>query len=300
MGASGGNPVQRGVVELLRGALAFAFIGANSVLWSTLIFCLGLLRPFVPKSRRVPVGTAMMRALEGWVVSAKWMMRVLRVTRIEESADPSREHAMDRLRPDGWYVVVSNHQTWADILVLVSALHGRIPQFKFFTKRELIWVPFIGLAMWFLEFPYVHRYSRDQLRADPTLRGHDRQATLKACESFRVRPTTALIFLEGTRFTPAKRDAQESPYRRLLTPKVGGLSIVLEKLADRLDTVVDVTIRYPGGAPGFWDFCCGRCPKVDIHVRALPAPSGEAGSVRAWVDDLWREKDERLTASHAP
>lgn len=280
------------MVEAIRGTLAFAFIAASSVFWCTLIFCLGLIRPFFPKGRRIPLGTAMVRAMAGWVACAAWLLRALRITRLHETTN--EEHRV--LRPDAWYLVVSNHQTWADILVLVVALYGRIPQFKFFTKRELIWVPFIGPAMYFLEFPYVRRYSRDQLAADPSLREHDRQATLDACVGFRQRPTSILVFLEGTRFTEAKRDAQGSPYRSLLNPRTGGFGMVLENMADRLDAVVDVTIRYQGGAPAFWDFLCGRSPAVEIDIRTLPLPPVDRDEVNAWVNRLWEEKDARLAS----
>ena len=280
------------MVEPIRGSLAFAFIAASSVFWCTLIFCLGLVRPFFPKERRIPLGTAMMRAMAGWVRCAGWMLRVLHVTRIHETNN--EQSAPPSLRPDGWYLVVSNHQTWADILVLVVTLYGRIPQFKFFTKRELIWVPFIGPAMWFLEFPYVRRYSREQLEANPALRELDRRATLDACVGFGQRPTSVLVFLEGTRFTPAKRDAQGSPYRSLLKPRAGGFGMVLENMADRLEAVVDVTIRYPGGAPPFWDFLCGRSPDVEIDIRALALPPVDRDAVNAWVNRLWEEKDARL------
>ncbi|MCY3621235.1 MAG: acetyltransferase [Gammaproteobacteria bacterium] len=270
--------------------MAFAFIAASSVFWCTLIFCLGLVRPFFPAERRIPLGTAMVRSMAGWVVCAAWLLRVLRITRIHETN--SEEYRA--LLPDAWYLVVSNHQTWADILVLVVTLYGRIPQFKFFTKRELVWVPFIGPAMWFLEFPYVRRYSREQLEANPTLRERDRQATLDACVGFRQRPTSVLVFVEGTRFTEAKRDAQGSPYRSLLNPRTGGFTMVLENMADRLEAVVDVTIRYPGGAPPFWDFLCGRSPDVEIDIRTLPLPPVDRDAVNAWVNRLWEEKDARL------
>lgn len=284
------------MVEPIRGTLAFAFIALSSVFWCTLIFCLGLIRPLFPKQRRIAVGTRMVRAMAGWVVCAGWMLRALRITRIHET---SNEATADRtLRPDAWYIVVSNHQTWADILVLVVTLYGRIPQFKFFTKRELIWVPFIGPAMWFLEFPYVRRYSREQLAANPALREHDRQATLKACTGFGQRPTSVLVFLEGTRFTSAKRDAQGSPYRSLLNPRTGGFATVIENMADRLEAVVDVTIRYPGGAPPFWDFLCGRSPDVEIDIRALSLPSANRDAANAWVNRQWAEKDARLSRNN--
>ena len=310
------------MVEPIRGTLALAFIIVNSVFWCTLIFCLGLVRPLVPKGRRIAVGTAMMDAMGGWVACTAWLVRALCITRIRETNNGTSADVS--LRPDAWYLVVSNHQTWADILVLVMTLHGRIPQFKFITKRELIWLPFIGQAMWFLEFPYVRRFSRAQLAANPALRERDREAMQKACVGFRDRPTSILIFLEGTRFTPEKRDARGSRYRSLLNPRAGGFGIVLENLADRLEAVVDATIRYSGdrysgdrysgdrysgdrysgdrysgGAPGFWDFLCGRCPEVEIDIRALTPPPANPDAVNAWVNRLWDEKDARLTTGTA-
>jgi 1-acyl-sn-glycerol-3-phosphate acyltransferase len=37
--------------------------------------------------------------------------------------------------------VVSNHQSWVDIPALVQAFNRKTPYFKFFLKKELIWVP---------------------------------------------------------------------------------------------------------------------------------------------------------------
>ncbi|HCH76877.1 MAG TPA: acyltransferase, partial [Pseudomonas sp.] len=68
---------------------------------------------------------------------------------------------MDLVRPIRWdvqgldqvdmhhsYLVTSNHQSWADILVLQYQLNRRMPFLKFFLKQELIWVPVIGLCWW--------------------------------------------------------------------------------------------------------------------------------------------------------
>ena len=105
-----------------------------------------------------------------------------------------------------------------------------------------------------------------------------------------------LIFLEGTRFTSAKRDIQQSPYRRLLRPKAGGVRMVLEALGEQLDAVVDVTITYEGSPPDFWDFLCGRCPAVQLRARTVRPPDADADAVRVWADALWQDKDRRLTA----
>lgn len=284
------------VAETLRGTAAIAFLVLNTVLWCVPIYGLGALRPLLKRRGRVFFGDAMLRALNAWVGCARRALAALRVVRIDSDfSDGSR--GASRWRPDGWFLIVSNHQSWADILVLVIALYGRLPPFKFFTKRQLVWVPLLGLALWLLDYPLVRRYGRRRLAENPALAAHDRQATRDACAGFRERPTSVLIFLEGTRFTPAKREALQSPYRHLLPPKAGGFGMVIEELGDKLDAVVDVTITYPGTPPGFWDFLCGRSPVVGFRARTLSPPSGDRDAVRDWIDALWAEKDDLLEAS---
>ena len=76
---------------------------------------------------------------------------------------------------------------------------------------------------------------------------------------------------------------------------------------DKLHSVLDVTIAYPEGAKGFWDFLAGRVRTVRIEVRELTLPEDwyegdyegsqafRAGFQR-WVADLWRDKDTRIEA----
>jgi 1-acyl-sn-glycerol-3-phosphate acyltransferase len=41
----------------------------------------------------------------------------------------------EALQKDKWYIVVSNHQSWVDILVMQKVLLGKIPFLKFFLKK---------------------------------------------------------------------------------------------------------------------------------------------------------------------
>src|SRR5690554_8058821 len=83
------------------------------------------------------------------------------------------------------YIVISNHQSWVDILVLQHALNGRIPLLKFFLKQELIKVPIMGAAWWALDFPFMKRYSKAYLEKHPEKKGQDIETTRKACEKFK-------------------------------------------------------------------------------------------------------------------
>ena len=290
-------------MDTLRGVVSIAFISVHTVLWCIPLYGMGLLRLAVPvRAIRRGLGSAMDRIIDGWVACNRFLLSPLRLTKLEVRFEG--DAGFDR---HGWYLIVSNHQSWADILVLQEIFLGRVPPLKFFTKRELLWAPMVGVAMWLLGFPYVHRYSREVLAAHPELREHDRSATLRACERFLERPTSVLSFLEGTRFTLAKRAARESPHTWLLKPKSGGFGYVAESLGERLRGMIDVTIDYPQGVPSFWDFLCGRCRRVDVTVNGLGVPEAVAGvaapggrdELRAWIDELWEAKDRRLRVLRA-
>ncbi|MCD5985480.1 acyltransferase [Pseudomonas sp. CDFA 610] len=212
------------------------------------------------------------------------------------------------LRDDTSYLVISNHQSWVDIPALIQALNRRTPFFKFFLKKELIWVPLLGLAWWGLDYPFMKRYTKAFLAKNPELKGKDLEITKAACELFKRQPVTIVNYLEGTRFTPAKHTAQSSPYTSLLKPKAGGVAFVLAAMGEQLDAILDVTVVYPGsGIPGFWDMLCGRVPKVivDIKTRELEPWLWQGDyendpvfreKVQGWVNQLWIEKDARITA----
>ena len=73
------------------------------------------------------------------------------------------------LSRDTSYLVISNHQSWVDIPALMQGLNRRTPFFKFFLKKQLIWVPFLGLAWWALDYPFMKRYSKAFLARHPEL-----------------------------------------------------------------------------------------------------------------------------------
>ncbi|MBA3980910.1 MAG: acyltransferase [Alcanivorax sp.] len=210
------------------------------------------------------------------------------------------------LRQDTSYLVISNHQSWVDIPALVQSFNRKTPYFKFFLKQELIWVPFLGLAFWALDYPFMKRYSKSVLAKHPELRGKDLEITKAACEKFRRMPVTVVNYLEGTRFTPAKHAAQQSPYRNLLKPKSGGIAFVLAALGEQIDALLDVTVVYPDGPPpGFADLLMGRVPRVIVDIRVTPLPDwlwqGDyendrdfRSRIQRWVSDLWHAKDARI------
>ena len=253
----------------------------------------------------------MFRAVDGWVVCARWMATALGVVRVRTRVTAGEGMP---LRPtDGiwWSATTSRGPTfWCSRSPSSGAFRSSSssPSASWFgcpssASRFGCWI-----------FRWCAATRSERLRADPALRQRDQQATRRACAGFRERPTSVLNFLEGTRFTVQKRDAQASPYARLLKPKIGGFATVLERMADRLDGVLDVTIVYPGTsaaspAPDFWQFLCGRCPTVQLEVRP-PGPADQrhrrgsrlrrdvVGRERRAPDEGLMLRGQRLAPSH--
>ncbi|MDX1505170.1 MAG: acyltransferase [Spongiibacter sp.] len=289
---------------VLRGLIAGLLLAANTVLLAPLLLAVSLMRFLIPLGgwQRLCTGMAIGIA-EFWIsVNAFWM----RLTQKMEWDVEGVEH----LDKEHWYLVLSNHQSWADIFILQYLFNRKIPMLKFFLKQELIWVPVIGLCWWALDFPFMKRYSKEYLAKHPEKRGQDFESTRRACEKFKHTPVAVFNFLEGTRFTAAKQEAQQSPYTYLLKPKAGGIAFVLGAMGESMKELLDVTIAYPGHVqPSFGDFLCGRVSSVTVRVQTKPIPTeflnrdydqDEAFryEFQQWVSELWREKDAVLKALH--
>ena len=216
-------------------------------------------------------------------------------------------HGLDR---KGCYLVNSNHRSWVDILVLQRCFNRRLPLLRFFLKSQLIWVPFLGVAWWALDFPFMQRMSKEKRSRRPDLKGRDLENARKACEKFRNIPVAMMNFPEGTRFSIEKRDAGQSSYQNLLTPRIGGVGQVLFALADQLDAAIDVTIVYPRDgqstiAPTFWQLLTGQLPDIIVRAKQLVIPAHLLGrnfrtdaefrqDLESWVSGLWQEKDAQI------
>ena len=285
--------------RLLTGILTTTLLLLNTVVLICPLLVFALLKLVLPGRGRDYASWAVMWVAETWSEIDKAIFALCIPTQWDI-------RGVENLRKDTSYLAVSNHQTWVDIPALIESLNRRTPFFKFFLKKELIWVPLLGLAWWGLDYPFMKRYSKAFLEKHPELKGKDLEITKAACELFKRQPVTVVNYLEGTRFTEAKRQEQQSPYRYLLKPKAGGVAFVLAALGEQLDALLDVTIVYPGNkAPGFWDLLNGSISRViiDIQVRELD-PALWAGdyendpefrqTVQAWVNQLWVAKDQRI------
>ena len=246
------------------------------------------------------------RVLDGWIIGLaeswigfnSWMMDHMTTLQVDMGCDG----VLDR---EGHYLVLCNHRSWVDILVLQKVFNRRIPFMRFFLKQELFWVPLLGLAWWALDFPFMRRHTKSQLQKRPDLAGRDIAATRRACAKFLGMPVSIMIFPEGTRFTPAKHAQQQSPYADLLKPKSGGMAYALDAMGEGLRQILDVTLHYPNGTPGMADLIADRVKQVRLEVRVREIPqtirAGDYENDRAfrtefqsWMNGLWRDKQALL------
>jgi 1-acyl-sn-glycerol-3-phosphate acyltransferase len=285
----------------LLGVLAAALLLLNILFWVPMLLVLALVKLLLPFQKvRLALDPLLVGIAENWIACNSGWMALTQRTRWDVQG-------IAGLEPHHWYLVNSNHQCAADIFVLQHLLNRRIPLLKFFIKQQLIWMPFMGLAWWALDFPFMRRHSEAYLKKHPEMRAKDQEATRRACAKFALIPTSVTNFMEGTRFTLAKHARQQSPYRHLLKPKAGGVALALHAMGDKFQSILDVTIVYPDGIPGFWDFLCGRMQRVTVRVRSIPiSPAllhGDYGrdpafreTFSAWVQQLWKDKDAQIAA----
>ena len=288
----------------LQGIIVFGTCTISTIFWVTPLLIFAILKLLIPVTGVRRVMTRWIMAMgENWVTCNAAIYGFVNSTHWEV-------HGLEGLKKDNWYLVIANHQTWIDIVVLQTVLNRRIPFLKFFIKQELIWFPFLGLAWWGLDMPFMKRYSKSYLAKNPHKRGKDLEATRKACEKFRYTPTSVINFIEGTRFTVEKKIKRASPFENLLPPRAGSLALALDTMGSKFNAILDITIVYPGGTPQFWAMCYGEFDDVIIEIKMRPVDqwiiNGDYVNDRdfrrafhQWLTKIWQEKDERISAIRA-
>lgn len=284
---------------LLIGIIASTLLTINILICATFLFSFTLLKIIIPIPAWRNFMTKILTALANtWISGNSLWMRLTQKMDWNISI-PSGLHKK------GWYFVVSNHQSWVDILVLQHSLNGKIPLLKFFLKQELIKVPIMGAAWWALDFPFMKRFSKEYLEKHPEMKGKDLETTRKACEKFKTLPTSVMNFLEGTRFTENKYQRQQSPFKHLLKPKAGGMAFAMSAMGEQFKSLLDVTIYYPQGIPTFWDFMQGKMQRCTVIIEEVDIPqelrNGDYENdqqyrldFQQWVQKLWENKDKKL------
>ena len=287
----------------LLGVVSVTIYFINTVIWATPIILLSVCKLIPVRLWQTFITYLLDSCATAWIGVNNLNQRLL-------SNTTWHVNGLSQLTPHDWYLIIANHQSWVDILVLQRIFNRRIPFLKFFLKKELIWVPILGLAWWALDFPFMRRYTKAFLAKNPHMKGKDMETTRRACEKFQYKPVSIMNFVEGTRFTKAKHDAQHSPFTHLLKPRAGGVAFVLSAMGDQLHKLIDVTIDYPNGVPSFWDFVSGKVKEIRVEVMVTPIKDIMDGGFfsdtyfsdpeqrerfQQWLNSRWTEKDQLLT-----
>lgn len=277
-------------MSVFRGFAALSFIVGTALFVCLLVLLLTLCLVFCPSSKvRQGIRGFMDRMINVWVAGNRWMIRRLNVISIETIFDQQLE-----IEQNQWQIVICNHQSWADVIVLQIALLDNVPPIKFFTKREFIWVPVLGFVLWILKFPYVLRASPSLKRTESFRNQLNAHSMHRARQQFHERPVSILIFCEGTRFNQEKYRAQKSSYHNLLRPKIGGVAFTIDALQTKTRHILDVTLVYEGKTPNFWNFLCGKCRRVKVHIHKVLIKDLLEPSIRSGIRQLWQVKDREI------
>lgn len=144
-----------------------------------------------------------------------------------------RVNGLNHIDPRRHYVFMVNHQSNIDIPVLLQSLPGF--QLRWLAKKEMLWVPFLGWAMWAARHIAVDRGDRN-----------DALRSLKKAQERMAGGISIVFFPEGTRSS----DGGLLPFKR------GGFLLAVKTQT----LIVPVTINGSGKilAKGDWRLRAGE------------------------------------------
>lgn len=180
---------------------------------------------------------------------------------------------LGRLDPRQQYLFMANHQSNVDIPVLVKSLPAF--QLRWIAKRELLWVPFFGWAMW----------AGKHITVDRADGAGARGSLLKAQERI-ANGISVVVFPEGTRGSGGP----------LLPFKRGGFLLAVRAQVP----IVPVTIGGSGKvlSKGDWRV---RPGKIEVHLGdPIATTNYRPGSLRDLVVEVQRIVEKNLAINGAP
>ena len=134
-----------------------AILFTNTILCAVQLFPMALIKFIIPfRWWRSITGKILVRVANNWVFINSMFIHYCFPVKWKVTG-------LEKLKKNDWYLVISNHQSWVDIIIIQKVLYGRIPYIKFFLKKELIWVPIMGLAWWALDFPFMKRHTKEEI-----------------------------------------------------------------------------------------------------------------------------------------
>ncbi|MBA3859278.1 MAG: 1-acyl-sn-glycerol-3-phosphate acyltransferase [Cyanobacteria bacterium PR.3.49] len=177
-----------------------------------------------------------------------------------------REH----IDPDKTYVIIANHSSYFDILVLYSLFRN----FKFVSKETIFKIPLIGWNMYLNQYVKIKRGNLSSIKE-----------MMGTCRDWLKKGASVMMFPEGTR----TEDGQLLPFR------AGGFSLALELGLPVVPVVISGTYEvFPKGRNELRTF-------QPVHARVLPPlmPEDYAGKPGKMKDDAHKMMSETLAQLRA-
>ena len=205
---------------------------------------------------------------EHWVCMLGWWVRKL---------IPNIQLDIDKPSKNTPYIMIANHYSWLDILVLYATVFGHDRAFVFVMKRSLIKIPMIGIVCWGLGHPLLYR-GKSRRKNLVILK----QATEKAVDY----QHGIMIFPEGTRYT--KVSNPPTSLQHLLKPRTVGFEYIAKTISEKVE-VIDVTLVYGSSQHGIMDFLLGKTGRVKVIAKRHIVSAKDA---EEWLLDTWSKKDQ--------
>jgi 1-acyl-sn-glycerol-3-phosphate acyltransferase len=195
-------------------------------------------------------------------ISRLWAWAILRIGGVS-----FKVHGLNHLSAKQPYVFMVNHQSNIDIPVLVQALPGF--QLRWIAKKELLWVPFFGWAMWAAKHIAVDRSDRS-----------DALAVLAKARRQMDHGISIVVFPEGTRSSDG----------RLLPFKRGGFLLAVKTKMP----IVPVTINGTGKILPKGDWRTRR-GEIEITVGTpISMENYRPGTIRQLAAEVHRRVAQQL------
>lgn len=143
---------------------------------------------------------------------------------------------LDFIKPEGTYVLVANHQSYWDILIL----YGLYKPFKFVSKESIFKMPFVGQNMVFNQYVKIKRGDMKSIKE-----------MMNTCKDWLKQGASILLFPEGTRSEDGDiKRFRDGAFRLAVDCKVPVVPVVIDgtfpilsKQSNTLNFVSDVTVR---------------------------------------------------------
>ena len=115
----------------VKGTFNYAALLTNTTILAMPIFALSALKLIPDKSWQKTCTLGCIKIAEAWIGINSILQEMTLETQYHITGGKD-------LKYDGWYMVISNHQSWADILVLQRVFNLRMPFLKFGTFWKAI------------------------------------------------------------------------------------------------------------------------------------------------------------------